>query len=103
DEPIAFPSSVPLYFVSALAREHVKVVLTGEGADELFGGYNRYRVTAWNRRLGGAWERMLPAAARNSVSRLVRRLPWAARRYFGRTFLAMQPDARTLFFENFAF
>src|SRR5262249_52206253 len=50
DEPIAFPSSVPLYFVSRLAREHVKVVLTGEGADELFLGYNRYRVTLWNAR-----------------------------------------------------
>ncbi len=36
DEPIAFPSSVPLYFVSRLARDYVKVVLTGEGADELF-------------------------------------------------------------------
>ncbi len=52
DEPIAFPSSVPLYFVSRLAREHVKVVLTGEGADELFLGYNRYRVTLWNARFG---------------------------------------------------
>ncbi|MGE5183775.1 MAG: asparagine synthase (glutamine-hydrolyzing), partial [Acidobacteriota bacterium] len=39
DEPLAWPSSVPLYFVSRLAREHVKVVLTGEGADELFLGY----------------------------------------------------------------
>src|SRR6266403_999785 len=48
DEPIAFPSSILLYFVSRLAREDVKVVLTGEGADELFLGYNRYRVTAWN-------------------------------------------------------
>src|SRR5262249_61473439 len=46
DEPIAFPSSVPLYFVSCLAREHVKVVLTGEGADELCLGYNRYRGEA---------------------------------------------------------
>ena len=43
DEPIAFPSSVPLYFVSRLARQHVKVVLTGEGADELFAGYAHYR------------------------------------------------------------
>ena len=52
DEPIAFPSSVPLYFVSRLAAEDVKVVLTGEGADELFLGYNRYRVALWNARLG---------------------------------------------------
>src|SRR5207302_1314359 len=44
DEPIAFTSSVPLYFVSRLAAEDVKVVLTGEGADELFLGYHRYRI-----------------------------------------------------------
>ena len=42
DEPIAHPSSVPLYFVSALARQHVKVVLTGEGSDELLAGYGKY-------------------------------------------------------------
>ena len=49
DEPIAFPSSIPLHFVARLASDHVKVVLTGEGADELFLGYNRYRVTALER------------------------------------------------------
>ena len=43
DEPITWPSSVSLYFVSKLAAEHVKVVLTGEGSDEMFGGYARYR------------------------------------------------------------
>jgi asparagine synthase (glutamine-hydrolysing) len=103
DEPIAFPSSVPLYFVSALAREHVKVVLTGEGADELFCGYNRYRVTAWNQRLGDAYSHMVPGFARQAVSRTITALPWSARRYLGRTFLALSPDPRSLFFENFAF
>ena len=39
DEPITWPSSVSLYFVSKLAAEQVKVVLTGEGSDEMFGGY----------------------------------------------------------------
>lgn len=43
DEPITWPSSVSLFFVSRLAASQVKVVLTGEGSDELFGGYGRYR------------------------------------------------------------
>ena len=43
DEPVADPSAVSLYFVAREAREHVTVVLSGEGADELFGGYRIYR------------------------------------------------------------
>lgn len=43
DEPLADPSAVALYFVSQLASGHVKVALSGEGADEFFGGYNIYR------------------------------------------------------------
>ncbi|WP_282035315.1 asparagine synthase (glutamine-hydrolyzing) [Metabacillus indicus] len=42
DEPVADPAAVPLYFVAREASKHVKVVLSGEGADELFGGYNIY-------------------------------------------------------------
>jgi asparagine synthase (glutamine-hydrolysing) len=45
DEPIGHPSSIALYFVSRLAAERVKVVLTGEGSDETLGGYGRYRYT----------------------------------------------------------
>jgi asparagine synthase (glutamine-hydrolysing) len=43
DEPLADPAAVALYFVAELASKDVKVVLSGEGADELFGGYNTYR------------------------------------------------------------
>jgi asparagine synthase (glutamine-hydrolysing) len=102
DEPIAFPSSVPLYFVSRLAREHVKVVLTGEGADELFLGYNRYRVTAWNERLGSFYARAVPSGVRDRVHRFVDALPRVARRYATRSFFALPPNPRSLFFENFA-
>src|SRR3954469_24059548 len=60
DEPIAHPSSIALNFVSRLAAEDVKVVLTGEGSDEVLGGYNRYRVTMYNMRYGSAYERLVP-------------------------------------------
>jgi asparagine synthase (glutamine-hydrolysing) len=102
DEPLASASSVPLYFVSRLAREHVKVVLTGEGADELFLGYNRYRVTAWNERLGRLYWGLVPPAHRPKVTRLVGMLtrPW--RRYAERSFLTLSPGPRQLFYENFA-
>jgi len=102
DEPIAFPSSVPLYFVSRLAAEHVKVVLTGEGADELFLGYNRYRVAAWNERLAAAWAAVLPGGARAAIGRGVWSLPPSIRRYAGRTFLALPRGARSHVCENFA-
>src|SRR5206468_3201662 len=96
DEPITFPSSVPLYFVSRMAREHVKVVLTGEGADELFLGYNRYRVTAWNERLQSVYVRTVPCRMRDGLAGWIRALPRPARRYGERTFLALEPGPREL-------
>jgi asparagine synthase (glutamine-hydrolysing) len=102
DKPIAFPSSVALYFVSRLARDRVKVVLTGEGADELFLGYNWYRVTDWNQRLGRAYRALTPAVLRRQVGRLITRLPPRARRYAQRSFLFLPPGIRSLFHDNFA-
>lgn len=43
DEPIADPSAIAIYRLSQVAREHITVALSGEGADELFGGYRIYR------------------------------------------------------------
>ena len=77
DEPIAHPSSVPLYFVSALARQHVTVVLTGEGSDELLAGYGKYPRIVWNWRAGTIYERMMPRRVRDRRS--PRRRPAAAR------------------------
>ena len=102
DEPIAFDSSVPLHAVSRLASRHVKVVLSGEGADELFLGYNRYRVTAWNERLGKIYWRLIPSFLQEHTSRIVKGLPRPVRRYAERTFLSLDPGPRELFCENFA-
>ena len=102
DEPIAFPSSVPLNAVSQLASQHVKVVLTGEGADELFLGYNRYRVTHWNETLGRAYWAIAPHRMRPIVRRFVSNLPPRASRVLTRTFLGCEPGLRNTYLENFA-
>jgi asparagine synthase (glutamine-hydrolysing) len=103
DEPIAHPSSVPLYFVSALARRHVKVVLTGEGSDELLAGYGKYLRSAWNWRAGTVYERLVPSSVRTSIARgIVPRLPRRLARHAARTFLAMDRTPESMFFDNFA-
>jgi asparagine synthase (glutamine-hydrolysing) len=102
DEPIAHPSSVPLYFVSRLAREHVKVVLTGEGADELLAGYGKYPRALANWRAGTAWN-LAPEPFRSFVANtVVPRLPGRVGRYASRSFLAMPRTPEAMFFDNFA-
>jgi asparagine synthase (glutamine-hydrolysing) len=70
DDPVADPALVPLYFIAREARKHVKVVLSGEGADELFGGYTIYREPISLR----AFER-LPAGLRRGLGQLSTRIP----------------------------
>lgn len=79
DEPVADPSAIALYFVAQLASRHVKVVLSGEGADELFGGYNIYREPGALRLFAH-----LPEKARKTVGRWAGRLPEGIK---GRNFL----------------
>jgi asparagine synthase (glutamine-hydrolysing) len=70
DDPVADPALVPLWFVAREARKHVKVVLSGEGADELFGGYNIYREP-----LSLAAFEKLPRSLRRALGALSTRLP----------------------------
>jgi asparagine synthase (glutamine-hydrolysing) len=104
DEPIAHPSSVALYFVSQLAAKHVKVVLTGEGSDELLAGYGRYRKTILNLKLGSRYERLLPSGIRNAVRRQIDGLSNRSRlkQKLQRSFLALAPDLENIYFDNFA-
>jgi asparagine synthase (glutamine-hydrolysing) len=103
DEPIAHPSSVALNFVSRLAAEHVKVVLTGEGSDETLAGYNRYRVTMANMQLGGAWESVVPGGVRRAIGRAIGEAGSAGvRGKLARTFLARPANLDAMYFDNFA-
>jgi asparagine synthase (glutamine-hydrolysing) len=104
DEPLAHPSSVALYFVSRLASEHVKVVLTGEGSDELLGGYERYYKTLYNIAIGKRYHQFMPGLFRRGIDARVRDLPIDSkvRHKLTRTFLSLAPDIETLYFDNFA-
>ncbi len=70
DEPVADPALVPLYFIAREARKHVKVVLSGEGADELFGGYTIYREPLSLKPFD-----FLPKGVRRSVGKMATPLP----------------------------
>lgn len=105
DEPLVWPSSVSLYFVCRLARENVKVVLTGEGSDETLAGYDRYAWTLWNRRLDLAYRSVVPQASRRWIARQISQASWLGartRRKLGHTFLGR--DGRSIesfYFDNF--
>jgi asparagine synthase (glutamine-hydrolysing) len=103
DEPLAHPSSVALYFVSHLASQHVKVVLTGEGSDELMAGYARYRKTILNLALGEHYHRMVPSGVRDLVRKQFAGMTGSKLRLkLGRTFLNLAPDIESIYFDNFA-
>lgn len=105
DDPVADPALVPLYFIAREARKHVKVVLSGEGADELFGGYTIYRepisLRRWTaapdpvRKLMGALGRQLPEGMRGKD--LLRRASIGIEeRYYGNARIFRPDEMQTL-------
>lgn len=71
DQPLADPSCIALYFVSRLASQYVKVVLSGEGADELFGGYTCYN----DPRVFKLYQTIVPHCIRKAVRAVCKKLP----------------------------
>ena len=104
DEPLADPAAIALYFVSREASKHVKVALSGEGADEIFGGYNVYRepleFTAYNkipmpiRRAIGAVARKFPKV--RGFNFLVRRSMTLEERFVGNAFMFDEAEKNRL-------
>jgi asparagine synthase (glutamine-hydrolysing) len=102
DEPIAHPSSVPLYFVSKLARESVTVVLTGEGSDELLAGYGKYPRSLLNWRAGSIYAKTVPHAVRHRLAASAGRVPGRVGRYVRRSFVGVDHVPDLTFFDTFA-
>jgi len=104
DEPIVWPSSVALYFVARLAREHVTVVLTGEGSDETLAGYTRYAWTLLNSRMDRVYRGITPAGLRALVRTAigVTPIPGVYKRKLEHTFLGRDGASwPSFYFDNF--
>ena len=104
DEPIAWPSSVALYSVARLARERVKVVLTGEGSDETLGGYTRYAWTLLNAQMDRVYRSLTPGALRSAIRKAVDLSPLSAalHRKLGHTFLVRNGSSwPSFYYDNF--
>ncbi len=101
DAPLADPTAIPTWYMSRLARERVTVALSGEGADEIFGGYARQRYDVALDRFGGVGKTILPGLVRltgrrpsERLRRRLRMVPGLARQLdWGRVFPADDVDA----------
>ncbi|HEY6339549.1 MAG TPA: asparagine synthase (glutamine-hydrolyzing) [Candidatus Sulfotelmatobacter sp.] len=104
DEPLVWPSSISLYFVAQLARERVKVVLTGEGSDETLAGYSRYAWTLSNVKMDGAYRALTTAGLRRLIRGAISAAPLTAplHRKLQHTFLIRDGGSwPSFYFDNF--
>ena len=95
DEPLAHANSVQIYLICSYAAEHVKVLLTGEGADELFGGYPRYYIAKFGENISE-----LPVFMQRLTKEIVRTIP---NRKAKKLLAALGFNAEQLVYENSAF
>jgi asparagine synthase (glutamine-hydrolysing) len=79
DEPFADSSAVPTYYVSQVARQHVTVALSGDGGDESFAGYRRYKFDVWENRLRSCFPAPLRKTVFGPLGLLYPKLGWAPR------------------------
>jgi len=103
DEPVVWPSSIALFHVSRLAKEKVKVVLTGEGADEVLAGYLKYRVTLWNLRNGPLYRKFVPQPIRQLAKNALDSglVPDWVLRKLRHSFLYYPHTFEKIYFDNF--
>ena len=104
DEPLADPASIALYFVSNLASQYVKVVMSGEGADELFGGYRIYQepitLTAYDkipffiRRILSKIAEFLPK--KHGINYIIRRGKTIEERFIGNAYIFTEKERKAL-------
>ncbi|MCX6628940.1 MAG: asparagine synthase (glutamine-hydrolyzing) [Candidatus Solibacter sp.] len=93
DEPFADSSAVPTYYVSQVAREHVTVALSGDGGDESFAGYRRYKFDVWENRLRSYFPAPLRRTVFGPLGLLYPKLGWAPRVFRGKsTFQSLARD-----------
>lgn len=97
DEPLSNPSAIQLYFLTKATSKHVKVALSGEGADEFFGGYNTYLEGDTFHK----YQKMVPGFIRSALAALVKPLP----RFHGRKFLlrGAQPISERYYRVNYVY
>jgi asparagine synthase (glutamine-hydrolysing) len=79
DEPFADSSAIPTYYVSKLARQHVTVALSGDGGDESFAGYRRYKHTLWENKLRSYFPEPVRRNVFRTLGRVYPKLGWAPR------------------------